>query len=69
MGVHISWQDFRQVSRFLERPGTLISATRFEHIIEKKLFGEPIQFIQKYTDPERLLVIVGERLIKALLGL
>lgn len=69
MGVHISLYDFQRASRFLTRPGSIVSASRFERTIEKELFGQSIQFIFKYTDPERFLVIVGERLIKKLLGL
>lgn len=69
MGANISFSDYQKVSRFLTRPASFVRLDRYTRVWEKSYFGEPIQFIHKYTDPQRLLVIVGERTIKFLIGL
>lgn len=69
MGVKLSWADYRNVSRVLTRPASFVSVDRYVAKWEKEYLGDPIQFIHKYTDPGSLLVIIGERAIKSLLGL
>ena len=69
MGVKLSWSAYRRVYQFVTAPDRLVSVDRYTQVWEKYLLGDPVQFIHKYTEPDRLLVIIGERIIKKLLGL
>lgn len=69
MGVNISFADYKKVARYLTQPASLVSVDRYTRVWERELLGSPVQFIHRYTDPNRLLVVVGEKVLKSFLGL
>uniref|UniRef100_A0A6M3LZJ3 Uncharacterized protein n=1 Tax=viral metagenome TaxID=1070528 RepID=A0A6M3LZJ3_9ZZZZ len=69
MGTQISLSDYSKIAHYLTRPASLISIDRYTRVWERDLLGSPVQFIHRYTDPNRLLVVVGEAILKSFLGL
>lgn len=69
MGLKIPIGEYRKLYSYLTKPSRLVSVDRYVKVWEREYLGSPIQFIQRYTDPLELLVIVGERALKRLLGM
>lgn len=69
MGLKIGLGEYRKLYYGLTRPGRLVSVDRYAKVWAREYLGEEIQFIQRYTDPLSLLVIVGERALRRLLGI
>jgi len=68
VGVNISTTDYSKIAHYLTRPASLISIDRYTRVWERELLGSPVQFIHRYTDPNRLLVVVGEKILKHFLA-